>query len=73
MLSIKNKKEIGQRDTKLHLYSGHDVNVSGILRSLNVYKTHIPYFSSAVIIELLKENDEYYVKVRAFPYYNSKS
>lgn len=48
---------------KIFLYSGHDINVVGVLRSLNVYKTHEPQYSNAVIIELLEQNDEYFIKV----------
>lgn len=49
---------------RLFLYSGHVNNLIGLLSSLNLYQPHIPDFSSAIIIELLENNDKhYYVKV----------
>lgn len=49
---------------RLFLYSGHVNNLIGLLSSLNLYHPHIPDFSSAIIIELLENDDKhYYVKV----------
>ncbi|OXU23470.1 hypothetical protein TSAR_015564 [Trichomalopsis sarcophagae] len=48
---------------KIFLYSGHEINVVGVLRSLKVFKTHEPQYSSAVIIELFEENAKYFIKV----------
>lgn len=51
--------------TKLYLYSCHDINVASVLRSLRVFESHVPEYASSVIIELLKDNNKYYVKVTA--------
>ncbi|KAK2588038.1 hypothetical protein KPH14_004108 [Odynerus spinipes] len=48
---------------KLILYSGHETNIASLLNTLEVYRPHVPEYSSAVIIELLYEGDKYYVKV----------
>lgn len=50
-------------NTKIYLYSGHEINVLTVLDAFNVYKPHVPEYSSAVILELLQKNDQYYVKV----------
>lgn len=60
---IKQTNSTNQHQTKLYLYSCHDVNVAAILRSLKVFELHVPEYASSVIIELLKENNEYFVKV----------
>lgn len=48
---------------KLNLYSGHDINVLGLLSSLNLVEPHLPEFTSAVIVELLSFESKYYVKI----------
>ncbi|XP_011262929.2 venom acid phosphatase Acph-1-like [Camponotus floridanus] len=53
-------------NTKLYLYSGHETNIAAILHAFKLYKPHVPEFSSAVILELLEQNKQYYVK---FLYY----
>lgn len=50
-------------NTKIYLYSGHESNIATLLHAFNVYKPHVPEYSSAVILELLQQNDQYYVKV----------
>jgi len=49
--------------TKIYLYSGHETNVAALLHAFNVYEPHVPEYSSAIIIELLQKNKQYYVKV----------
>ncbi|XP_046741603.1 venom acid phosphatase Acph-1-like [Diprion similis] len=44
-------------------YGGHEYNVAAILAALGVFEPHVPYYSSAVIFELSKIDDEYFVKV----------
>lgn len=51
---------------KMNLYSGHETNIGSMLNVLNVYKPHLPNYSSAVILELLQTNQTYYVKVLNF-------
>ncbi|XP_025271241.1 venom acid phosphatase Acph-1-like [Camponotus floridanus] len=53
-------------NTKLYLYSGHEANIASILHAFKLYKPHVPEYSSAVILELLEQNKQYYVK---FLYY----
>lgn len=54
------------RKRKMNLYSGHETNIGSMLNVLNVYKPHLPNYSSAVILELLQTNQTYYVKVLNF-------
>ncbi|XP_011691573.1 PREDICTED: venom acid phosphatase Acph-1-like [Wasmannia auropunctata] len=53
----------GSSSTKIYLYSGHETNVAALLHAFNVYKPHVPEYSSAVVLELLEENNQYYVKL----------
>ncbi|XP_025271240.1 venom acid phosphatase Acph-1-like isoform X3 [Camponotus floridanus] len=53
-------------NTKLYLYSGHETNIAAILHAFKLYKPHVPEYSSAVILELLEQNKQNYVK---FLYY----
>ncbi|KAK2581528.1 hypothetical protein KPH14_005186 [Odynerus spinipes] len=48
---------------QLNLYSAHQTSIGSMLNVLNVYKPHVPEYSSAVILELLRMNETYYVKV----------
>ncbi|OXU21381.1 hypothetical protein TSAR_006620 [Trichomalopsis sarcophagae] len=48
---------------KIHVYSGHELNVVMLLHTLGLYNEHIPEYSSGVFIELHETNGEYYVKV----------
>lgn len=49
--------------TKIYLYSGHETNIASLLHAFGVYKPHVPEYSSAIILELLELDKEYYVKV----------
>ncbi|GAB1867904.1 Prostatic acid phosphatase [Camponotus japonicus] len=49
-------------NTKLYLYSGHESNIVAMLQAFKLYKPHVPEYSSAVILELLEQNKQYYVK-----------
>ncbi|XP_011864393.1 PREDICTED: venom acid phosphatase Acph-1-like isoform X1 [Vollenhovia emeryi] len=60
MLAVQN---LHLSSTKLYLYGGHETNIAGLLHSFNVYEAHVPEYSSAVILELLQENTQYYVKL----------
>ncbi|XP_054016298.1 venom acid phosphatase Acph-1-like [Hylaeus anthracinus] len=48
---------------KIYLYSGHETNIAAVLHGLQVYRPHVPEYSSAVILELHQTNDNYYVKL----------
>lgn len=52
-----------QNPRKMYLYSGHETNIAAVLHALDVYKPHVPAYSSAVIIELHEVNGDYYIKV----------
>ncbi|XP_051172509.1 venom acid phosphatase Acph-1-like isoform X2 [Leptopilina boulardi] len=56
--AVNNKKK-----EKIFLYSSHDINIYGLLAALNLVEPHAPEFSSAVIIELLQLNNNYFVKI----------
>lgn len=49
---------------KIFLYSSHDINIYALLSALNVVVPHAPEFTSAVIVELLYVDNNYFVKVR---------
>ncbi|XP_018403581.1 PREDICTED: uncharacterized protein LOC108780391 [Cyphomyrmex costatus] len=59
MLAVQNASS----NTKIYLYSGHETNIATLLHAFNVYKPHVPEYSSAIILELLQQNDQYYVKI----------
>lgn len=50
-------------NTKIYLYSGHETNVASMLHAFDVYRPHVPEYSSALILELQQIKQEYYVKV----------
>lgn len=43
-------------DLKLWIYSAHDTNVVNLLSSLNVFNYLLPPYTSAVFLELRKNN-----------------
>lgn len=46
-----------------YFYSGHDVNISSVLRALGIFESHIPPYNSAIMFELHKIKRKLYVKV----------
>ncbi|KAL6432025.1 hypothetical protein ACFW04_007452 [Cataglyphis niger] len=46
---------------ELYLYSGHEINVASMLHAFNLYKLHVPEYSS-IILKLLQQDKQYYVK-----------
>ncbi|KAL0113399.1 hypothetical protein PUN28_012514 [Cardiocondyla obscurior] len=58
-----NHKNKNLTSTKIYLYSGHETNIASLLHAFNVYTPHIPEYSSAIILELLQQNHQYYVKL----------
>jgi hypothetical protein len=48
---------------KIFLYSAHDITVISLLSTLNVYKMHLPKYSSSVILEKWEKDSESYIKV----------
>ncbi|KAH0944673.1 hypothetical protein HN011_009464 [Eciton burchellii] len=50
-------------NAKIYLYSGHETNIASLLHAFNVYKPHVPEYSSAVILELYQFGKEHYVKL----------
>ncbi|GAB1863159.1 Prostatic acid phosphatase [Camponotus japonicus] len=51
------------KDRKLNLFSGHDINVAGIMHALNISDEHVPQYTSSIMIELHEKNGEFFVKV----------
>ncbi|KAL6417074.1 hypothetical protein ACFW04_013003 [Cataglyphis niger] len=43
------------------IYSGHEINVASMLHAFNLYKLHVPEYSS-IILKLLQQDKQYYVK-----------
>lgn len=60
---MKNTKGTDNPGCKIHLYSGHELNVVMLLHTLGLYNDHIPKFSSGLIFELHEIKEKYYVKV----------
>lgn len=60
---IKAQNKTSDYAQKISLYSGHDKNLISLLQSLRIYDFHFPEFSSALIFELLSQNEKYFVKV----------
>ncbi|XP_058796773.1 venom acid phosphatase Acph-1-like isoform X2 [Phymastichus coffea] len=61
-LQSANKK----KTPKVTLFSGHDKNIISLMQLLGVYDLHFPDFGSALLFELLSENQQYYVKILYF-------
>jgi len=61
MIAVQN---LNPPNTKIYLYSGHETNIASLLHAFNVYKPHVPEYSSAIILELYLFGKEHYVKVR---------
>uniref|UniRef100_A0A0C9PLG4 acid phosphatase n=1 Tax=Fopius arisanus TaxID=64838 RepID=A0A0C9PLG4_9HYME len=51
---------------KLTLLSGHETNVAALLKTLGIYYPHVPQYSSAVIVELLSDGEEYYIRIKYY-------
>lgn len=64
MLAAKNQTSVAT--SKINLYSGHDMNIVALYSSLNLGKSHISEFSSAIIVELHQQAANYYVKIWYF-------
>lgn len=62
----KTEGSLSPHERKIFLNSGHENNVINVLAAMNLYKTHFPNYSSAVLIELhyLRSRQDYAVKVR---------
>ncbi|XP_058795101.1 venom acid phosphatase Acph-1-like [Phymastichus coffea] len=63
---MKNTRE-KKNSNKIHLYSGHELNIVMLLQTLGLYDDLIPQYSSAIIIELHEIKNKYFIKV--FYYY----
>lgn len=48
---------------KIHLYSAHDTSVAATFYALNLNLTILPYFCSAIVIELYHLKEQHFVKV----------
>lgn len=54
---------------KISLYGVHEDNLAGLLMGLDVWRDHVPAYSSAVIIELYEKSSDYYVRVSIYCLY----
>ncbi|XP_014611315.1 PREDICTED: venom acid phosphatase Acph-1-like [Polistes canadensis] len=52
-----------EKETKLFLYSGHEINIISLLFNSNLYEQHYPEFSSSIFMELLYKEEIYYVRI----------
>ncbi|XP_025075238.1 LOW QUALITY PROTEIN: uncharacterized protein LOC105431612 [Pogonomyrmex barbatus] len=64
--NMQTAKKSNQSNTKIYLYGGHETNIASLLHAFNVFKPHVPEYSSAIILELLQQNEEYYVKLLSY-------
>lgn len=58
---------------KINLFSGHETNVASLLNTLGIFEPHVPAYSSGVIVELLRNETDYYVGLRYYLGIPSKS
>ncbi|XP_008555397.2 uncharacterized protein LOC103576824 [Microplitis demolitor] len=56
----------GNADKKMTIFSGHDTNVASLLFIFGAYTPHMPEYSSSVMVELLNNSTDYYVRVRYY-------
>ncbi|XP_076762881.1 venom acid phosphatase Acph-1-like [Xylocopa sonorina] len=55
---------INKNDTrKALMYAGHELNIAVILATLDNFDNKIPSYSSSLMLELHKENNEYYIQM----------
>lgn len=59
------RNETTDEGRKMFVYSGHEFNIVSMLNVFGVFESHIPKYTSAVIIELFSRRDQYYVKVNS--------
>lgn len=52
-----------ETEKKVFLYSAHETNIASLLSTLNIFKPHVPAYSSSVFMELLYKEGIYYVRV----------
>ena len=50
------------------IYSAHDTTIANVLKGLNVFEVHSPPYSSLILIELKKKNNQHFVEVRIVLY-----
>lgn len=55
----------GTLHRKINIFSGHDLNVIGLLQALRIFDDKLPSYASSIMIELYEKNNEYFVKVSA--------
>lgn len=53
-------------DRKAWIYSAHDTTIANVLKGLNVFEIHSPPYSSLILMELKKKNNQYFVEVSYF-------
>ncbi|XP_015121187.1 venom acid phosphatase Acph-1, partial [Diachasma alloeum] len=59
-------KKDGDSEFKMELLGGHDLNIVSMLKILDVYQAHVPEYSSAIFVELLADNDRYFVNIHYY-------
>lgn len=61
----KTEGSLHPHERKIFIYSGHENNVINVLAAMDLFRTHFPLYSSAVLIELhyLRSRQDYAVKV----------
>ncbi|CAH0561066.1 unnamed protein product [Brassicogethes aeneus] len=50
-------------ERKIYLYSGHDINITQFLGTLDLFEPHMPPYCACVILELHEINGEYGLKI----------
>nr|XP_022909496.1 venom acid phosphatase Acph-1-like [Onthophagus taurus] len=48
---------------KMHMYSGHDINLGNILQALGLRKPHLPNYGACLVMEIHKLDGDYVLKV----------
>ncbi|XP_011310110.1 venom acid phosphatase Acph-1 [Fopius arisanus] len=61
--NMQNAIDETEPNAKMVLLSGHDENIAGLLITLGVFESDHPQYSSAIFMELLEDDGEYYVRI----------
>ena len=63
ILDNMNGKLKGELTQKMWMYSGHDNTLTNLMMCIDNFDNHVPDFSDALILELLKKGNTYHVSV----------
>lgn len=56
-------------DRKMWIYSAHDTTIANVLMMLGAFDSHCPPYASTIIMELSRQNGNYYISVSITKYF----